>query len=62
MLDQIKTQDGWVAGVIFLCKRKGKKAHMSKEESPSKRKDIKELYIKLSHPLEAIMRATEKAI
>ena len=41
------TQDGWVSWVKFFCKRKSKRAHVSKE---LKRKDDNELHAEQGHP------------
>ena len=56
---QIKTQDGWVAGVTFFCKTKTKRAQRSKE---LKRKDNNSLHNELNHPFEDVTWAMGKAM
>ena len=55
----IKTQDGWVAGVQFICKKKNNRACLSME---SKTCNMNGLHNKLSCPLKDIAQATGKAI
>ena len=54
MDQRFNDQDEWLARVDFCYKRKSEKAHISKEESHSKRKDINVIYTELGHPLEEI--------
>ena len=67
LLDQrIKTRDGWVAEVNFICKDICEKAHSVNDNVTGMKfqtkKDINELHVKFGHPSEAIKRATGNII
>ena len=55
---QIKTHNGWVAKVDFLCKTNDKSA-VSAEATP--KKNINDLHIELGHYSETITCATTRA-
>ena len=54
----VKTIDGLITRVKFLCKRKSKRAHISKEIT----NDIDDLHTELGHPSEDITWAFVKAV
>ena len=56
---QIKTHDGWVTGVNFLCKANNAKA-VSATTLP--KKNVNDLHVELGHPSETITQATTKAL
>ena len=56
---QIKTCDGWVAGVDFLWASNDKRAVLA---MTLPKKDINDLHIELGHPSEAITWSTAKAL
>ena len=56
---QIKTHDGWVAGVDFLQNSINKRAVSA---TALIKQNINDLHVELSHPSEAIMRSTTKSL
>ena len=56
---QVKTHDGWVAGVNFLCKANNERA-VSATALP--KQNINDLHVELGHASEAITQATTKAL
>ena len=61
VLDQwIKTQDGWVARVGFICQQKNDRAYILTWSK--KTRDVNDLCNELEHPLKDITQATGKAM
>ena len=56
---QIKTHNGWVAGVDFLCKTNAERVVSA---TALTKRNIIDRHVELSHPSETITQATTKAL